>query len=58
MFAAAYPPDTVGIIRAANEINLSPKMFGGALIGMLVTPIKVQLGPLANGPILFPREFG
>jgi len=44
MFAAAYPPDTVGIIRAANEINLSPKMFGGALIGMLVTPIKVQLG--------------
>jgi branched-chain amino acid transport system substrate-binding protein len=52
VFAAAYPPDTVGIIRAANEINLSPKMFGGALIGMLVTPIKVQLGPLANGLVI------
>jgi len=52
VFVAAYPPDTVGIIRAANEINLVPKMFGGAMIGMLVTPIKVQLGPLANGLVI------
>ena len=52
VFVAAYPPDTVGIIRAANEINLSPKMFGGAMVGMLVTPIKVQLGPLANGLVI------
>jgi branched-chain amino acid transport system substrate-binding protein len=52
VYVAAYPPDTVGIVRAANEINLVPKMFGGALIGMLVTPIKVQLGPLANGLVI------
>jgi branched-chain amino acid transport system substrate-binding protein len=52
VYVAAYPPDTVGIIRAANEINLVPKMFGGAMIGMLVTPIKVQLGPLANGLVI------
>src|SRR4029077_8221649 len=38
VFIGAYPPDNVGIIRAANEIGLSPKMFGGAMIGMLVTP--------------------
>jgi len=49
VFVAAYPPDTVGIIRAANEIGLAPKMFGGAFIGLLVTPIKAQLGPLMNG---------
>jgi branched-chain amino acid transport system substrate-binding protein len=49
VFVAAYPPDTVGIIRAANEIGLTPKMFGGAFIGLLVTPIKVALGPLVNG---------
>jgi branched-chain amino acid transport system substrate-binding protein len=49
VFAAAYPPDTVGIVRAANEIRLTPKMFGGALIGLLVTPLKAQLGPLMNG---------
>src|SRR6201995_4765952 len=52
VFIGAYPPDNVGIIRAANEIGLSPKMFGGAMIGMLVTPIKVQLGPIANGLIV------
>jgi branched-chain amino acid transport system substrate-binding protein len=52
VYVAAYPPDTVGMVRAANEINLVPKMFGGAMIGMLVTPIKVQLGPLANGLVI------
>src|SRR6202035_4406398 len=25
--------------------------MGGAMIGMLVTPIKIQLGPIANGLI-------
>ncbi len=52
IYVAAYPPDTVGIIRATNEIGLMPKMFGGAMIGLLVTPIKVQLGPLANGIVI------
>jgi len=52
VFIAAYPPDTVGIVRAANEVNLMPKMFGGAMIGLLVTPIKVQLGPLTNGIVI------
>ena len=49
VYIGAYPPDNVGIIRAANEIGLRPKIMGGAMIGMLVTPIKVQLGPIANG---------
>jgi branched-chain amino acid transport system substrate-binding protein len=49
LYVAAYPPDSVGIVRAANEIGLTPKMFGGTFIGLLVTPIKVQLGPLMNG---------
>jgi branched-chain amino acid transport system substrate-binding protein len=52
LYIGAYPPDNVGIIRAANEIGLSPKMFGGAMIGALVTPIKVQLGPIMNGLII------
>jgi branched-chain amino acid transport system substrate-binding protein len=49
VFVAAYPPDSVGIVRAANEVGLTPKMFGGTFIGLLVTPIKAQLGPLMNG---------
>jgi branched-chain amino acid transport system substrate-binding protein len=52
VYIAAYPPDNVGIIRAANEIGLNPKMFGGAMIGMLITPIRVQLGPIANGLVI------
>jgi branched-chain amino acid transport system substrate-binding protein len=52
VFGCAYPPDTVGIVRAANEIGLNAKMFGGALIGLLATPIKMQLGPLVNGLVI------
>jgi branched-chain amino acid transport system substrate-binding protein len=49
VFVAAYPPDTVGIVSAANEIDLKAKMFGGTFIGLLSTPLKMKLGPLANG---------
>ncbi|HZT51115.1 MAG TPA: amino acid ABC transporter substrate-binding protein [Stellaceae bacterium] len=49
VYVAAYPPDTVGIIRAANEIGMTPKMFGGTFIGLIITAVKMQLGPLANG---------
>jgi branched-chain amino acid transport system substrate-binding protein len=52
VYVAAYPPDNVGIVRAAAEIGLAPKMFGGAMIGLMITPIKVQLGPIANGIII------
>ena len=56
VYAGAYPPDSVGIVRAANEIGLNPKMFGGALIGQLVTPIKAQLGPTIALDDLLPAE--
>ena len=52
VFVAAYPPDTVGIVRAANEVRLTPKMFGGNMIGLLATSIKMQLGPLVNGLVI------
>ena len=52
VYAGAYPADSVGLVRAANEIGLSPKIFGGALIGQLVTPIKTQLGPIQNGIVI------
>ena len=52
VFVAAYPPDSVGIVRAAHEIGLTPKMFGGTLIGLLITPIKAQLGPILDGMVI------
>ena len=38
-----------GLVRAASEVQFKPKLIGGALLGLLVTGIKQQLGPLANG---------
>lgn len=49
VFVASYPPDSVGIIRAANEIGLKAKLFGGGMVGLQATAIKTQLGPLLNG---------
>jgi branched-chain amino acid transport system substrate-binding protein len=51
VYGAAYPPDTIGLIRAANEVGLTPKLFGGAFIGLIITTVKMQLGPLINGII-------
>ena len=45
----SYPPDSVGMVRAVNEINFRPKMIGGAMVGLQNTAIKAQLGPLLNG---------
>jgi branched-chain amino acid transport system substrate-binding protein len=52
VFVAAYPPDTVGIVRSAKEVGLKAKMFGGAMIGLLVTPLRVQLGPVMNNIVI------
>jgi branched-chain amino acid transport system substrate-binding protein len=53
VYVASYPPDSVGITRAANEIGLKAKMFGGAMIGLQFAPIKTQLGPLLNGMVAY-----
>ena len=51
VFSASYPPDAVGIVRAANEIGLKAKLFGGGLVGLQYASIKQQLGPMLNGII-------
>src|SRR5262244_1797194 len=45
----SYPPDSVGMVKAINEIGFKPKMIGGGLVGLQATAIKTQLGPLLNG---------
>jgi branched-chain amino acid transport system substrate-binding protein len=49
VIVCSYPPDSVGIVRAINEIDFKPKMIGGAMVGLQNTAIKTQLGPLLNG---------
>jgi branched-chain amino acid transport system substrate-binding protein len=45
----SYPLDTVGMVKAINEIGFKPKMWGGAMVGLQATVFKTQLGPLLNG---------
>jgi branched-chain amino acid transport system substrate-binding protein len=45
----SYPLDTVGFVKAINEIGFKPKMWGGAMVGLQATVFKMQLGPLLNG---------
>jgi branched-chain amino acid transport system substrate-binding protein len=45
----SYPLDSVGIVKATNEINFRPKMIGGAMVGLQATGIKGQLKHLLNG---------
>ena len=51
VFVASYPLDSVGMIRAANEVGLKTKLFGGGMVGLQSTAIKQQLGPLLNGVV-------
>jgi branched-chain amino acid transport system substrate-binding protein len=52
IFVCAYPPDTVAFVRAAAETKLNAMMCGGAMVGMLSSTIKMQLGPLLNGLVI------
>jgi branched-chain amino acid transport system substrate-binding protein len=49
VFSASYPPDAVGMVRAANEVGIKSKLFGGGLVGLQYASIKTQLGPQLNG---------
>jgi branched-chain amino acid transport system substrate-binding protein len=45
----SYPPDSVGIVRAVNELGFKPNIIGGGMVGLQNTALKAQLGPLLNG---------
>jgi branched-chain amino acid transport system substrate-binding protein len=51
VYLASYPQDSVGLVRAVNEISYKPKMIGGATVGLNNTSNKMQLGPLLNGVV-------
>jgi branched-chain amino acid transport system substrate-binding protein len=49
LIICSYPPDSVGMVLAINELGFKPKMVGGAMVGLQNTAIKMRLGPLLNG---------
>jgi len=49
VFVASYPPDSVGMVLAAYEVRLRPKMFGGGMVGLQFAAFLTKLGPKLNG---------
>ena len=45
----SYPLDSVGMVRAVNEVGFKPKMIGGGMVGLQATAFKTQLGAQLNG---------
>jgi branched-chain amino acid transport system substrate-binding protein len=52
IYVASYPPDTAGILRAAQEGGLKAMLFGGGMVGLSTAALKTQLGPLLNGIVV------
>jgi branched-chain amino acid transport system substrate-binding protein len=53
VFVASYPPDSVGILRAVNEIGVGDnvKIFGGGMVGLQFASNLESMGSLLNGVI-------
>jgi branched-chain amino acid transport system substrate-binding protein len=49
VFVASYPPDSVGMLRAAHEVGLQPKIMGGGMVGLQFTTIMQSMGSKLNG---------
>ena len=51
VYVGSYPPDSVGMVKAATEVGLKTKMFGGGMVGLQYASIQTALGPKLNGII-------
>jgi branched-chain amino acid transport system substrate-binding protein len=49
VYIASYPTDTVGMVHAINEVGLKARYVGGGMVGLQITPIKMQLGAMLDG---------
>jgi branched-chain amino acid transport system substrate-binding protein len=49
VFIASYPPDSIGMLRAVQEVGLSPKIMGGGMVGLQYTSVMTSMGPALNG---------
>jgi branched-chain amino acid transport system substrate-binding protein len=48
VYVASYPPQSVGMVKAAREVGLKAKMFGGGMVGLQFAAIQKNLGPALN----------
>ena len=48
IYIGSYPHGSVGLVKAANELGLKAKMFGGGMVGLQFASIQKNLGPMLN----------
>jgi branched-chain amino acid transport system substrate-binding protein len=53
LIICSYPGDSVGMVRAINEVGFKAKIMGGPMVGLQNTSIKALLGPLLNGFVAY-----
>jgi branched-chain amino acid transport system substrate-binding protein len=51
VYVGCYPPGAAGIVRAANELGLTAKMFGGGMVGLQYASLQTKLGSMLNGMV-------
>ena len=53
VFVASYPNESVGLLRAVNEIGVgsSVKLFGGGMVGLQFASVMESMGSLLNGVV-------
>src|SRR5256712_6290310 len=39
------------MLRAAHEVGLQPKIFGGGMVGLQFTSVMTSMGPMLNGVV-------
>lgn len=49
VYVGSYPGGSVGLVKAANELGLKAKMFGGGMVGLQFAGIQKNLGPMLDG---------
>jgi branched-chain amino acid transport system substrate-binding protein len=53
LIICSYPGDSVGMVRAIDEIGFKAKIMGGPMVGLQNTSIKAALGPKLNGFVAY-----
>jgi branched-chain amino acid transport system substrate-binding protein len=53
LIICSYPGDSVGMVRAINEVGFKAKIMGGPMVGLQNTSIKALLGPQLNGFVAY-----
>ena len=53
VFLASYPPDSAGLVRAAYDVGLKTRLFGGGTIGLQFATLKAQLNTKLNNVVSY-----